>query len=1528
MGAFLEFLAGILGKEAVSQVRERVGKIWRRHKAKDMLVGRRAVPKVNFQDRVPEELGCLAKGSLPEDFNNLGYRAWLADPIAQRAFVNLFETSLTSDPVGTDASKTLENLYEKHTGETKKLAPGYINKTKDYLHGRFFGFEKESESTQNALLVAILRHGSNRDMEDIPSLREKAKVPAHALLDRGKTRWHYPDIVVPVRMELSETFRPSHDTLRPIGQKELLALTRSGTNLFLVGEAGAGKTTTLIDLCTQLINEKGAPLPVFLDAATWAASGKPLLDHIAGLPVLSSAGLTTTALARLNEAGQMLVILNGWNEISAADQAGSRERLQQFLGGATKVRLLVATRTANDSLGIPNPKLVMVRGFDWEQQILLIRLTIDETGAEGLISRLRIDRKLRAVTRNPFVLGGVLSLHKRGHVIPDSPHDLLEAVVDSYEREDGRAVALSRPPLRDFHRFYLEAIAQTMNMSASTLLSVADAHRVVHSVSQRLMAERRLAQPPEPTDLVNELCNQHLLHRVDDPTLRFAHQRFQEFFGACHVLHHLQSASSNESERTSFQRDVLNLPFWEDALELAATKLAGNPALTAQKMLLVELATPVDLAFAARLAGEMSFCSADGSAWQNLYDVLTALRGCPATEAQQYTLESMASTRSCEFAHLLWPLLESEEQQVRLMGYRLGGGLTVQQLGPDAPKRMNSWAEERRTESVGELADRLENLSFIENLAQGDSSVSVRAAAIQALYDWYLAGDAALTAWRSAPDEVKESKPALDTVLKMWRAEDGDLTTELVALARKSSKDDVKLQVGLSLLGQSEEIGLEAAQQALRTQPDRRDINDLVAFMKSADPGFLKDLAIDRVWNKYRVQNWVRKEIVALSKQQRKAFFDKAFEQMSTTEHEKFDASVMGSLASDIQIRSLVDEGLSLVVAMSSGKRLDEPTRLRYHAIERLLAYASAELLVSEVLGRAPSCTYDEAAWLAGILNRRAPPAEEGNDQETQWRPSTTELDMLIAILREKRETRDVPHCRLETDLASLASKTDPQRYLGFMLEIAGRYARAYYVYEEVLQRWIASSHRQPHQRPMNPPYGLQIANALQRCGFDAVQGLFAMASEPGAAHIVPGALVAIVAHPWIEHRGKRSSLEDSYVKEHRKRRDARRVLTQPNDTLQAPTDEVAKYLVSQINTMMVPGGALDGVDASKPSTQAHVYWETAKQLSRVPSAVGVSTLLEILQRVDCQVYPYLDIAGGIIRQGGMLPAKILPSVKSLWQREVATNWSDDQTPYRISEIATLHFFVEPIDAGIRQFEELLPELRKKVPLWQIVEAISPIQTKESLKVLVELLPGCASDETCVERIINGLGMNVTPEAAQVLTRLLADGTLSKIAPKSYRVEHTIAPKLGRSAVGNAEDLQQLLNVLEANNSPVEEHLVCAILAEIQEARATSLLFRYLDETKYPQGGMDAARVLEEKFVRREESAHGAGWIEVYPQACNAVRRYLFKLASENGPSQKWARAVLMNVEERRRSCGRPEDEPRHPDIETGTGWPHSIYMT
>jgi hypothetical protein len=1381
-------------------------------------------------------------------------------------------------------------------------------------------FQVEKAST--VLKILEINFGKEK-REDLTSLRLRGQVPAQGLITRAKTRWNYQDIAVGVRLEEIESKGPSQKASHSISLDDLISNFREGFNLFLVGEAGVGKTTTLIALCEKLLADDSTPLPIFVDAATWASSERGLLDYIASFSSFSNANLKVEELSRLNEAGELLIVINGWNEISASKQADARERLRQFFTGSSKPKLAVATRWEADSLGIPDVKKVRVHGFTWDEQQAFIRRTLPEESAETLLNNLRTNSKLRSITKNPLVLNGVISLHKMGQAVPENLFDLLDAIVKVFEAEAARSIALKGAPLYGCHRQYLESIAEAMNRSGLILMPDTEARHIVQKTGLKLVDQGMLSEPiPQPSDILEELCSRHLLHRDEDSALRFAHQRFQEFFSASVVLSRLDKAVVKSDEGKVFQTEILNFPFWQDAVELAASKLVDDPSRRPQARRLINLALPVDLWYASQLAGMLKIGAEDEDTWQKLRDAIEQMHSHAGPEAKQYALHCAVATRSPEFTHLLWPLLESEDQQVRLTAYRLGGGLPLKQLGPDALDRMIKWADERRAESVRGFADRPENLQFIEQLAQSDPINSVRAAAIGTLDFYYLATDAALHAWLKAPDAVKEEKDALSFVLDLWSPDNIVLSHELLAFARRSTSDAVKRKVGLRLLGQAEEIGADAARAALQEQKIGRDSSTaLITFLRTIDAGFLKNLIIERISKGGRIEDWMRQELTAYP--ERDSLVLMVLEELAVAEHSNFDASVAEG-ATESLVAQLLEEGLQLSSALRYGQR-DEATSRRFRAIERLLAYVDASLLIQVVLRRIDACSYDDAAWLFEILDQRASTAEEGRGgmgEGTPWRPDTVKFDALITAVKGIRDTREVSDCKLEAHVVSLASKVNPERYFDSIIEGTKLFMQAYSAFEEALKRWV--EHPEPSTRPWNPPYGRWFVQALLRCGFDAVPNLLKIAKDPGALHIVPEALVAICSVPW-QRRREKSILFDNYVDGYQRHRSAGRVFRQPDEVHQAETDEIARLLVNQIEEMNTPGAKLYIADVFKPSMQAHLFWEMCKLLAHVPSSVGVPMLHTILLREDAQTYPYLAIAEGVISQGGTIPSDALKIIRSLWQREIDQKWYDDNSRSRLSMLAVLHFFIKTAEDGLAQLRELLPELIKRVSLWQVINVFAPIPTKEAMSVLTELLPRLEPQTNYENRILSAIASNPTPEASTVLLRLIETDAVLKYSQEIFR-EDTITRRLKESAINDPKFMQRLFAVLEAKTDARYEGLVAVVLREIDDPTARSLVCRYLDDQAYPQGGHTAAYVLMNQFSRETESEHGSGWREIHPQANAPLRRHLYMLASRPNPSRNRARKLLLDLEESRVERGRPVNETRHPAIETGSNWPLCMY--
>jgi hypothetical protein len=84
----------------------------------------------------------------------------------------------------------------------------------------------------------------------------------------------------------------------------------------------------------------------------------------------------------------------------------------------------------------------------------------------------------------------------------------------------------------------------------------------------------------------------------------------------------------------------------------------------------------------------------------------------------------------------------------------------------------------------------------------------------------------------------------------------------------------------------------------------------------------------------------------------------------------------------------------------------------------------------------------------------------------------------------------------------------------------------------------------------------------------------------------------------------------------------------------------------------------------------------------------------------------------------------------------------------------------------------------------------------------------------------------------------------------------------------------------------------------------------------------DLVCAFENVFLEHRPWGPSGGAYTLAPLSCNAVRKRLFEMAIGDPLRKESAFALLGQIEAWRLEHGRPEDEPRHPAVESGAPWP------
>jgi hypothetical protein len=79
---------------------------------------------------------------------------------------------------------------------------------------------------------------------------------------------------------------------------------------------------------------------------------------------------------------------------------------------------------------------------------------------------------------------------------------------------------------------------------------------------------------------------------------------------------------------------------------------------------------------------------------------------------------------------------------------------------------------------------------------------------------------------------------------------------------------------------------------------------------------------------------------------------------------------------------------------------------------------------------------------------------------------------------------------------------------------------------------------------------------------------------------------------------------------------------------------------------------------------------------------------------------------------------------------------------------------------------------------------------------------------------------------------------------------------------------------------------------------------------------------MEHVALERRPVSGSSNAYELHSVDIGDLRRQLFAMVTANGPDKALAMRALVTLDELRDEHGRPELEPRHPDINSGIPWP------
>ena len=1287
------------------------------------------------------------------------------------------------------------------------------------------------------------------------------------------------------------------------------ALSQSG-RVVLVGPAGRGKTTTLIQLAQR---ERRAGIAFMVDLSPWTTSRQNILEFIAGGPAFQAEDLTSVELARVQQTEPFLLLLNGWNEIAQASSQQASEALRELEREFPGAGIIVATRAHH--LVPPLPGALRLRllpvGRDGRADYLEARL-----GAKGaeLRSRIDDDPSLDGLTRTPFILSEVASLFEAGSEIPTTKLGILAEVQDLHEQREEHRNALQDGPLYGQQAAFLKALATEMTRHGAVGLWEGDARTVVVAVVQELADRGQIEQTGAPR-ILSSLTAHHILERIEYPetVFQFEHQQFQEYYAALDVRTQLVKLRDDDQDAIyRFTAEYVNVPAWAEPLRMIAETLAeqtgeeGTDRRNRQAgSMLIEMALDVDLVFAGELA---QLCGP--SVWDEVRvlvgERLRAAYELPDGNFRQYAIVAMLATGSDDFRDIIIPLLSGEDQQTRLHTYRLWPDLELSSLGPNWREEVCGWREEAREKFASEmLHHRVDD--EVASFAAKDNSVAVKKAAVSGLF-WTGAEEPLIPVLESMDADDFEDVSRNNTERMPL-----SLRPRAVAAMRRYVEDagvpSARLRTALHLIEIGEQDLDSAVKEVLEQLSDEGMLGRIpplvrvaLEYLHRTDPVWTSEWVVERTAEGTLSghEEWLPFATVIPDD-----LIERFLHRLETeaVEHTRIDGMVaIIAAAADVDLAARVFSRVR-DLRRSVDEKPGELHKCQWRAMRQLGAVfrgLAGDVVAEGILSCVTGGNALDVKITAGLISTVARSDHEPLqvvDNDLRERLRAYLKDSVGLVLRQD-DFGGEGKAELASSIAQVGTPEDMEDLVTLIRADIARVRRG--------RAALTEGDRGPLGNGASICYARwHVAAVLQLDPTSAEQVLIDLLPEPEYASDAAGAL----ARDFVPRQGRGLHQEFRYDLMWTARKGG--VPARENEARQT---RLVSALKAEIKRLQDQGR--DGRPASSPT-------RLAVALAAIDGPGSAETVLKaIAEPRQWDEYTCLAAAERLLVAGVVLPAPIaFKLVDSVLER--SEHGLRDPERHLLRRVLTLCAFVDEPAAGIAKMRYVLGKrLLPDYELRELISALGESRSEAGIGLLSELAANEQTFEQCEHEFINAIATLNFPDAHELLVGAV-DPVIRGIAlPRHPHSEEALVTRLSELAQRRPEVAERFRELCDRDLPEPNRHILSKVMGRFGTPEGLFANLTLIDDARRPPVPQGVREQLEMAFVERRPYRGNPNVFTRHARAANEMRAGLLRMAHEDRKRRKSAFGLLGQIEVWRLEHGRPTDEPRHPHLASRKPWP------
>jgi hypothetical protein len=265
----------------------------------------------------------------------------------------------------------------------------------------------------------------------------------------------------------------------------------------------------------------------------------------------------------------------------------------------------------------------------------------------------------------------------------------------------------------------------------------------------------------------------------------------------------------------------------------------------------------------------------------------------------------------------------------------------------------------------------------------------------------------------------------------------------------------------------------------------------------------------------------------------------------------------------------------------------------------------------------------------------------------------------------------------------------------------------------------------------------------------------------------------------------------------------------------------------------------------------------------------------------------------------------------------VRSNLWDDQQVGLLMHALCLLPLIENAAAGIAKIREVVVALKLRTyQLRDVTAALGHSRCPEAVEVLIEF----ASDDVLIKQLgevwINAVAALGFPESQQLLLSFVDPDISGLPAGLTFDRHDVVAARLKELALCGTAIRQRLFQLCTAQVTPLKRALLAKVVGMLGTTEALVAGLNLIDDAATPPVPYDIWKQLEATFVEHKAVSPESTAYTPTPRGSNPIRNRLVEMAAKDKGRERTASSLLDQIELWRLEFGRPNGEPRNPNIE------------